>query len=257
VNGHWQTEWAAVADRFGVDMEQVRRDHLISHVLAAISAGVPRTDVVFFGGTALSRTYLTVSRLSEDLDLIAVAPRSQVAAALQTTIRTGLARSHGAATWRPALTATTGSQPAVLIVDDQTSVQLQLVEGSGYTWPTEVHDLEQRYADAPPARMTVLTAPGAAAMKLAAWIERRAPRDLYDLWALAERGLITPEAVAVFVTRGPFGQPPGEWVFSAGIDEQDWRAALGHQTRLSIRADQALAVVRRAWLTAAEGTARR
>jgi predicted nucleotidyltransferase component of viral defense system len=103
--------------------------------------------------------------------------------------------------------------------------------------------------------MAVLTAPGAAAAKLAAWIERRAPRDLYDLWALAERGLITPEAVAVFVARGPFGQPPGAWVFTAGIDEQDWRAELGHQTRLSIRADLALAVVRTAWLTAAEGTA--
>jgi hypothetical protein len=112
VNGQWQTQWAAVADRFGVDMEQVRRDHLISHVLSAISARVPSADVVFFGGTALSRTYLTASRLSEDLDLIAVAPRSQVSAALQTAIRTGLARSHGAMTWRPALTATTGSQPA-------------------------------------------------------------------------------------------------------------------------------------------------
>jgi hypothetical protein len=56
----------------------------------------------------------------------------------------------------------------------------------------------------------------------------------------------------VFVTRGPFGQPPSEWVFTAGINERDWRAALGHQTRLSIRADQALAVVRTAWLTATE-----
>lgn len=256
MNGHWQNEWAAVADRFGVDMEQVRRDHLISHVIAAISARIPSKDVVFFGDTALSRTYLTASRLSEDLDLIAVAPRSQVSAALEAAIRTGLARSHGAVTWRPALTGTTGSQPAVLIVEDQTSVQLQLVEGSGYSWPAEVHDLEQRYADAPPARMAVLTAPAAAAAKLAAWIERRAPRDLYDLWALAERGLITPEAVAVFVARGPFGQPPGEWVFAAGIDERDWRSALGHQTRLSIRADHALAVVRKAWLTAAGGTVR-
>jgi predicted nucleotidyltransferase component of viral defense system len=124
------------------------------------------------------------------------------------------------------------------------------------TRPNQTADLEQRHSDAPPARMAVLTAPGAAAAKLSAWSERRAPRDLYDLWALADRGLITPEAVAVFVTRGPFGQPPSEWIFTAGIDEQDWRSALGHQTRLSIRADQALDVVRTAWLTAAEGTAR-
>ena len=51
-------EWAAVAERFGVDMEQVRRDHLISHLLGAIAEGVPTNDLAFFGGTALSRSYL-------------------------------------------------------------------------------------------------------------------------------------------------------------------------------------------------------
>ena len=61
-------------------MEQVRRDHLISHLLGAIAAGVPTNDLVFFGGTALSRSYLTDARLSEDIDLIALAPRSDVAA---------------------------------------------------------------------------------------------------------------------------------------------------------------------------------
>lgn len=30
-------EWAAVAERFGVDLEQVRRDHLVSHVLGALA----------------------------------------------------------------------------------------------------------------------------------------------------------------------------------------------------------------------------
>lgn len=69
-------EWAAVADRFGADMEQVRRDHLISHLLAAIAAHVSTDDGVFFGGTALSRTFLTDARLSEDVDLIALAPRA-------------------------------------------------------------------------------------------------------------------------------------------------------------------------------------
>ena len=73
-------EWAAVAERFGVDMEQVRRDHLISHLLGAIASGVPSNDVVFFGGTALSRTYLADARLSEDVDLIARASRTDVAA---------------------------------------------------------------------------------------------------------------------------------------------------------------------------------
>jgi hypothetical protein len=63
-------EWAAVADRFGVDMEQVRRDHLISHLLGAIAAHASTDDVVVFGSTAFSRTCLTDARLSEDLDLV-------------------------------------------------------------------------------------------------------------------------------------------------------------------------------------------
>jgi len=50
MTGPMLAEWEQVASRFGVAMEQVRRDHLISHVLAAISAGVSTDDLVFFGG---------------------------------------------------------------------------------------------------------------------------------------------------------------------------------------------------------------
>lgn len=51
-------EREAVEVAFGVDSDQVIRDHLISHALAAISI-VGTDDVLFFGGTALSRTHLT------------------------------------------------------------------------------------------------------------------------------------------------------------------------------------------------------
>ena len=166
-------EWSAVAERFGVDLEQVRRDHLISHVLGAIAEGVPTDDVVFFGGTALSRTYLTDARLSEDIDLIALAPRADVAARIELAVRRGLARSHGRPAWRPALSATSGSQPATLAVAGTASVQIQLVSGEGYLWPTEAHDIEQRYSDAPPARLRTLTAAGFAAAKLSAWMPQR------------------------------------------------------------------------------------
>lgn len=64
-----------VSRRFGVAESQVRRDHVISHVLAAIADEVS-DDVVFFGGTALCRTHLPDLRLSEDIDLIAVRDRS-------------------------------------------------------------------------------------------------------------------------------------------------------------------------------------
>ena len=243
-------EWAAVAERFGVEIEQVRRDHLISHVLGAIAAGAPSDDVVFFGGTALSRTYLTDARLSEDIDLIALASRTDVATRIEAAVRRGLARSHGRPTWRPALSATAGSQPATLAVEGTASVQVQLVSGEGYLWPTELRDIEQRYIDAPPARLRTLTSAGFAAAKLTAWMERHAPRDLYDLWAMSEGELIDADALEVFARCGPQGRPPASWVFKTAPDETAWRRALGHQTRLRVTAAEALDSVREAWRVA-------
>lgn len=251
MNGPSIDEWERVASRFGVDIEQVRRDHLVSHVLAAISVDVPTDDVIFFGGTALSRTHLTDARLSEDIDLIAQAPRGQVAAQIETAIRRGLARSHGRPSWRPALTATTGSESAVLSVRNVTSIQLQLLSGEGYSWPTEVVEIEQRYSDAGPARLRTLTSAGFAAAKLAVWIDRGASRDLYDLWALNERGLIDAEAQRVFDRHGSFRGPLSAWVFDRAPDEDVWRRALSHQTVLRVTATEALDAVREAWRRAA------
>jgi predicted nucleotidyltransferase component of viral defense system len=241
-------EWEQVASRFGVGMEQVRRDHLISHVLAAVSSDVPSDDLVFFGGTALSRTHLADARLSEDIDLIAQIARNDVAEQIERAVRRGIARSHGRPTWEPALTATVGSQPSVLSVADGTSVQVQLLSGDGYSWPTEVMEMEQRYSDAPPARLRVLTPDAFAAAKLGAWIDRGTPRDLYDLWAMSERGLIGPSALRLFIAHGPFGTPPAAWVFDRVLDEGAWTRALGHQTQLRVSALEAMTVVREAWL---------
>lgn len=48
---------------FGVPEQQIRRDHLLSHVLQALA----RLDMelVFFGGTSLCRTHLVDWRLAE------------------------------------------------------------------------------------------------------------------------------------------------------------------------------------------------
>jgi predicted nucleotidyltransferase component of viral defense system len=66
-----ESERQNVKETFGADDAQVERDHLISHVLAAISDDLG-DRIRFFGGTALARTYVTQGRLSEDVDLIAV-----------------------------------------------------------------------------------------------------------------------------------------------------------------------------------------
>jgi predicted nucleotidyltransferase component of viral defense system len=67
-----------VASTFGVDEQQVLRDHLISHLLAAISAEAA-DELIFFGGTALARSVVPDGRLSEDIDLIASGSRQEIA----------------------------------------------------------------------------------------------------------------------------------------------------------------------------------
>ena len=83
-----------VKETFGVDDDQVRRDHLISHVLAALSQAMP-DRVRFFGGTALSRSFLTSGRLSEDIDLIAIGSRGEVAELVSAALTQLLAREFG------------------------------------------------------------------------------------------------------------------------------------------------------------------
>lgn len=61
----------SVAVQFGVSPEQVERDHLISHPLAAIGARFGGR-LHFIGETALARTHLVSGRLSEDIDLVAL-----------------------------------------------------------------------------------------------------------------------------------------------------------------------------------------
>ena len=90
-------EAAAVAQEFGVALEQVRRDHLISLILAALQAHAD--DLIFFGGTALARTYLTAGRLSEDIDLIVMTDRRVVARAMSRTIDRALRVTHGRVDW--------------------------------------------------------------------------------------------------------------------------------------------------------------
>lgn len=179
------TDEATVAEQFGVGNAQVERDKLISHILAGLSR-LPDDQLMFYGGTALSRSHLPDVRLSEDIDLMALGPRADVAKDIARVIPRALARAYGEVTWRPEITATRDAQSAVLEVADL-QVQVQLVDATGRPdWPSEVVNLHQRYEGVPAARMRVPTLPAFAASKLSVWSRRGAPRDLYDLWALAQ-----------------------------------------------------------------------
>jgi predicted nucleotidyltransferase component of viral defense system len=101
-------ELVETAAAFGVPEEQVIRDHLIFHVLSAL-AGL-QAPVVFFGGTALARTYLTDpgagARLSEDIDLYGNG-RRETAALLDVQLPQRLRREFPRTAWDP--TAVIGS----------------------------------------------------------------------------------------------------------------------------------------------------
>jgi hypothetical protein len=95
-------EGAAVAEQFGVAAAQVRRDHLISHLLAALSLSLAN-ELVFFRGTALARSLVPDGRLSEDIDLLAIGRRRDVVGAVERQLVQGVrrdipvfGRDHGA-----------------------------------------------------------------------------------------------------------------------------------------------------------------
>jgi predicted nucleotidyltransferase component of viral defense system len=247
-------EIEAVAREFDVATVQVARDHAISHVLGILAGLKDRDRLTFFGGTALSRTFLPTLRLSEDIDLITHAPRTEMARQLERAVARGLSRSHGAVSWDVPLSETTGSQAAVLQLPEGARIRIQLLSAEGCpAWPVEERTLIQRYSDAPAARLRTFTAPAFAASKTGTWLERKTPRDLYDLWALGQHGYIAQEALALFERHGPTGGQPQPWMFADAPSSVAWQRALGHQGRIRISPDEALTQVRSLWLALADG----
>jgi hypothetical protein len=92
--------WAGI---FGVADEQVRRDHMISHILVAV-ATLGGQGLVFYGGTALARTHLPAFRLSEDVDFL-VDPRKDWAARVTPGPSTSATRWRNLRTPTPAWTS--------------------------------------------------------------------------------------------------------------------------------------------------------
>jgi hypothetical protein len=135
----------AVMHRFGVAEAQACRDHTISHILAALSR-YHRDDVICFGGTALSRTYLLDERPSEDIDLLATGDRDRLAGTLARTITMALARTHGRIRWAPTWSANSDVAPAVAITPQGIAVRMQLLRPAAYVgWPTALRDVAQPY----------------------------------------------------------------------------------------------------------------
>jgi predicted nucleotidyltransferase component of viral defense system len=244
-------ELAEVAEAFGVSDDQVRLDHLISHVIAALAD--LELPMVFFGGTALARTHLidpaAGSRLSEDLDLYS-AERRAVADELDRRLPAMIRREFPRSTWQLRMTEVRTVEPGILVTEDGLSVRIQLLDSAGdhadfAKWPTERRPVALRYGDTPgEVMMRIPTLSTFAAMKTCAWMDRRTPRDLYDLARLADRGALTAEAGELVrsvtgwrVTRDAFARLP----------DFDWTGQLAHQARDLPSAAWCLETVRSAY----------
>lgn len=238
-------EMNTVARKFGVAEQQVRRDHLISHILAALARELPE-DLVFIGGTALARSHLPDGRLSEDIDLVARVPRGPLARRLDALLPRAATRPVGRLSWDVPLSAS--SRQSAVLTGAGVSVRIQLLpDGHFAPWPTEWRDLDQRYSDPPAARLQVPTLAAFAAWKTATWAERGAPRDLWDLQALSRLGAVDDEAAELYRRLGPTNTLPETWVFERLPTREQWQTDLAGQTRLSLTAEDAAREVDRAW----------
>lgn len=104
-------EWAR---SFGVADAQVRLDHLLSPLLLDM-ARAGAEDIVFIGGTALSRTHLVHPpwmRMSEDLDVLVVGDPTTVAERLQRRLPRLVRREYPDGAWTVAPTQVRAPAPA-------------------------------------------------------------------------------------------------------------------------------------------------
>lgn len=236
----------AAGIKFGAPDTQIIRDHLISHVLATIGDWPNAKEVTFFGGTALCRTWLPDLRLSEDIDLLLAAPSVGEALRQHTSRRlrsefanlewTKLGAQHQVETW----TLSTG--------DIEVKVQFTQWRDGWDAIPITTEPVDLRYSDLGSSTpMRVPTPSGFAAMKLMAWFDRRAPRDLYDLAALADAGNI--DDASLQLVKKIAGYTPGTAMLERNVPRvvtSTWQAELGHQLADASTADHCLSRVRAA-----------
>lgn len=220
-------EIAEHAARRGVPETQIRLDELVSHILATLP---DKETWTFIGGTALCRTHLAGFRLSEDIDLL-VPDVSSARGALTSTLPSKLRREHPDATigWE----RDGGTWVGWLRTLAGLTVRLQLVavDDSYARYPTEIRPVELRYRDLPDTvDLRVPTAAGAAAMKLNAWADRGAVRDLCDLFGLLQAGFLDHVAWSIARAVAPAVQPHSFDVTRMPTQEQ-WQTALRAQMR--------------------------
>lgn len=236
-------ELLQVQSLFASSELQVRRDHAISHILAAIQD--LRSEMVFYGGTALSRTFLTDGRLSEDIDLY-TEDRKKLCKELD-EIPDLIEEEFPEANWQKIPSQLRDAESTNLSCGSAIQVKVQVVDSNSRGWqkvPVEITEIFQRYSDVPRTRLFVPTFDGFVAMKALAWFDRHAARDLFDLEALSRKGEVTENA------RELIQRLKGHRLTGAMLDGKvagDWKQELASQTKLGKTERECLSRVLEWW----------
>jgi predicted nucleotidyltransferase component of viral defense system len=235
------------AERFGVDITQIHRDHLISHVLASLPGVEELADALFIGGTALCRTHLDELRVSEDIDLL-VSDVTQSADALVRQLPRLIRRPYPDITLDAPAPAPRG-QHIRLSAGSVPSVEIQLIrrqaeDGSLAFAETPV---SLRYRGlSPRVDLLVPSAESFVAMKYLAFRDRQAPRDLFDLAHLTIAGAFNQAASNLIRLLSGAHPEPAELRRLPDNTARTWEDQLAHQTVTPMPASDALRIVRNA-----------
>jgi Nucleotidyl transferase AbiEii toxin, Type IV TA system len=232
---HW-------AEHFGVGAMQIERDHFVSHVLAALAT--LDEGYVCYGGTALCRSYLDGTRLSEDVDLLHPNPGALLDV-LAGRLPALLRREFPDTGWRPGDLRDPG-RTGWLDPPGITPIRVQILSLGPDTraWKFKPTDLALRYSDlSATATLECPTLPTFVAMKVSAWYDRHAPRDLYDLAGLARAGAFTSEAENILKASMGVGFVDIEFAGAPKSAREAWEPELSAQVGILTSADDCLGVV--------------
>lgn len=225
-----------VQNLFRANEAQVSRDHAISHVLAALQE--INTELVFFGGTALSRTFLTMGRLSEDIDIYS-SDRRALCSELDNFPKL-IKEEFPQALWNVKPSQTVDSQSSLLVCDSSIQIMVQVVDSWTREWakvPKALTQIYQRFSDVPETKLFTPTFDGFVAMKALAWFDRRSARDLFDLEGLSHKGEVTQNARELIEGLKGF-HLSREMMMGRVVGL--WQEELAHQTKLEKSEDESL-----------------
>jgi predicted nucleotidyltransferase component of viral defense system len=215
------------ARRLGVDIELIRKDYVLNHVLAAVaeSAG----DIVFRGGTALARVYWPDFRISEDLDFLVEGTLAQATEVVEQAARVAAERTGVDLTVEPTRPDSDMVRASVGWGEVQLAVDLNRAEGPAL--PVERRELDLPYSDldSPVREISVVALEEILANKWYMLDGRKEPRDLYDLWS----GICVREVSLESVAEGfkaKYRAKPSLWrIDRARKLDVAWDERLAHQ----------------------------